>query len=342
MVTENLTLGLFLVVFAGLLQGSFMLPMKYTTSWKWENVWLVFSSTAYLFLPWLIAYLTVPRLSEVLSETSSRTLVQTVALGLGWGVGALTFGLGVDYLGLALGFAIILGLTAAIGTLVPLLVLSPESLAGTQGLMIVIGIAIIIAGISVCSWAGNLKEKALAGGGRSVTGNEPRSYALGLLFCLLSGVLSPFGNLGFAFGSEITEVALEMGTSEHYAANPLWALITLPLFACNAGFSLYLLSRSGAFSRFATAPVHYYLLAAAMGAMWIGGMATYGSGANKLGAAGASVGWAILMSSMVIFANLWGVVTGEWAGAGKKPLRVMAAGVLLLVVAIFVIGLSRA
>ncbi|HLV02046.1 MAG TPA: L-rhamnose/proton symporter RhaT [Acidobacteriota bacterium] len=342
MVTENLTLGLVLVLLGGLLQGSFMLPMKYTREWKWENVWLVFSATAYLILPWLIAYLTVPRLGDVLSGTSSRTLVQTIALGLGWGVGALTFGLGVDYLGLALGFAIILGLTAAIGTLVPLLVLSPESLGGTPGLMILIGIAIIIAGISVCSWAGNLKEQALAGGGRSVTGNEPRSYALGLLFCILSGILSPFGNLGFAFGSEVSEVALAMGTSEHYAANPLWALLTLPLFFCNAGFSLYLLSRSGAFSRFSTAPAHYYLLAASMGAMWIGGMATYGSGANKLGEAGASVGWAILMSSMVIFANLWGVLTGEWAGAGKKPLRVMGLGVFLLIIAIFVIGFSRA
>lgn len=342
MVTENLTLGLILVLFGGLLQGSFMLPMKYTRTWKWENVWLIFSSTAYLLLPWLIAYVTVPRLGEVLTETSSRTLTQTIALGLGWGVGALTFGLGVDYLGLALGFAVILGLTAAIGTLVPLLVLSPESLAGTQGWMIILGIAIIIVGISVCSWAGNLKENALVGGGRSVTGNEPRSYALGLLFCILSGILSPFGNLGFAFGSEITEVALAMGTSEHYAANPLWALITLPLFVCNAGFSIYLLSRSGAFSRYSTAPAHYYLLAAGMGAMWIGGMATYGSGANRLGEAGASVGWAILMSSMVIFANLWGVVTGEWANAGKKPLRVMSLGVLLLIVAIFVIGLSRA
>lgn len=341
MITEDLTLGLVLVLLGGFCQGSFMLPMKYTPLWRWENGWLIFSATAYLILPWLVALLTVPELKRVLSETSTGTLVQTLLLGLGWGLGALTFGLGVDYLGLALGFAIILGLTAAIGTLVPALVLAPQSLAGSQGTGLFIGMALILVGIPLCSWAGKLKEEALLGGGRSVTGNEPRSYALGLLFCVLSGVLSPFGNLGFAFGSEITETALRFGTSEHYASNPLWAILTLPLFACNASFCFYLLIRHRSAGRFLTSPRSYYLLAGSMGALWIAGMALYGSGANRLGPLGASAGWAILMSSMVVVANLWGVVTGEWKGSGKRPLRVMAYGVLLLIAAIFVIGFSK-
>ena len=339
--TENLTLGLALVVLGGICQGSFMLPMKYAEKWRWENAWLIFSSTAYLILPWLVAFLTVPQLRNILAHTSGTTIFQTLLFGLGWGLGALTFGLGVDRLGLALGFAIILGLTAAIGTLVPLWVLSPETLTSSQSRCVCQGVALILIGVSLCSWAGKLKEVALKGETRSVSSSEPKSFAIGLTLCILSGVLSPFGNLGFAFGSEISRVALESGTSEFNAANPLWAVITFPLFLCNASFCAYLLVRHKSAEKFLSSPRYYYLLCASMGALWIAGMALYGSGANHLGPLGSSIGWAILMSSMVIVANLWGVVTGEWNKSGRKPLRVMGVGVLILIVAIFVIGLGK-
>jgi L-rhamnose-H+ transport protein len=318
-----------------------MLPMKYTEKWRWENAWLIFSSTAYLILPWLVAFLTVPHLRNILAHTSSTTILQTLMFGLGWGLGALTFGLGVDRLGLALGFAIILGLTAAIGTLVPLWVLSSESLTSSQSRFVVLGVGLIIIGVSLCSWAGKLKEDALKGETGSVPSSEPRSFVIGLIFCILSGVLSPFGNLGFAFGSEISRVALEFGTSEFYAANPLWAVITLPLFMCNASFCAYLLIRRKSAGKFLSSPRYYYLLCASMGALWIAGMALYGSGANQLGPLGSSIGWAILMSSIVLVANIWGVLTGEWKDSGRKPLRVMGVGALVLIVAIFVIGLGK-
>ena len=339
--TESLVFGLTLVLLGGVCQGSFMLPMKYAKKWRWENAWLIFSSTAYLILPWLVAFFTVPQLGNILAHTSRTTILQTLLFGLGWGFGALTFGLGVDRLGLALGFAIILGLTAAIGTLVPLWVLSSENLSRSQSGLIFLGVVLILVGFSLCSWAGKLKEVALKGETRSVSNSDPKSFAIGLLLCILSGVLSPFGNLGFAFGSEISRVALEFGTSEFYAANPLWAVITLPLFLCNASFCVYLLIRDKSAEQFLSSPRHYYLLCISMGALWIVGMALYGSGANHLGPIGSSVGWAILMSSMVIVANVWGVVTGEWKKSGRKPLQVMGFGVLALTVAIFAIGLSK-
>lgn len=339
--TENLTLGLTLVLLGGICQGSFMLPMKYAETWRWENAWLIFSSTAYLILPWLVAFLTVPQLRNILAGTSNTTILQTLLFGLGWGLGALTFGLGVDRLGLALGFAIILGLTAAIGTLVPFWVLSSETLTSSQTRFVLLGVILILIGVSLCSWAGKLKEVALKGETRSVSSSEPKSFAIGLLFCILSGVLSPSGNLGFAFGSEISRVALEFGTSEFYAANPLWAVITLPLFLCNASFCAYLLIRHKSAGRFLSSPGYYYVLCASMGALWIAGMALYGSGANQLGPLGSSIGWAILMSSIVLVANIWGVITGEWKGSGSKPLRVMGVGAVVLIVAIFVIGLGK-
>lgn len=340
--SENVLSGILLTVLAGALQGSFMLPLKYTRKWNWENAWLWSSVSSYLIFPWLFALVTVPRLGEVLSHTSVGTISRTLLFGLGWGMGALTFGLGVNYLGMAVGIAVILGLTASIGSLVPLLVLSPERLRSLQGALILSGVTVMLLGISLCSRAGKLKEEALGGHVKPLMGNQDGSYALGLLFCILSGILSSCGNFGFAFGSEISAWAIKYGTPQNYAANPLWAVITLPLFVCNVGYCLYLLVRNRTLGRFLCRDTrHYYLGTIGMGVLWMGGMALYGAGAYKLGRLGPSIGWGILMSSIVIVANLWGLLTGEWVGSGRKPVHIMYAGVVVLLAAIVIIGLSN-
>jgi L-rhamnose-H+ transport protein len=337
--TENGTAGIMLILLAGFLQGTFMLPMKYAQRWEWENTWLGFSFSAYLVFPWLVALLTVPHLKEVFANTSGVTLVKTFVWGLGWGLGGLLFGLSVNYVGLALGFAIVIGLTAALGTLIPLLLVSHVDLASTQGTLVMAGVMVALVGISVCSWAGKLRENASAKD-RSTSDPPPsRSYTLGLLLCMVSGFLCPCGNLGFAFGSEMTVVATKLGTAAEYASYPLWALLALPPFICSGGFCLYLLARNRTLARFVlTETGRNYLLAASMGLMWLGGMLLYGMGANMLGHIGSSIGWAIVMSLMVIVANLWGLATGEWRGIGRRPLRIMTAGLAILVIAMFMIG----
>jgi L-rhamnose-H+ transport protein len=338
-VTESGALGILLILVAGFLQGTFMLPIKYAQKWEWENTWLGFSISAYLVFPWLVALLTVPHLREVFANTTNPTLVKTFLWGLGWGVGGLLFGLGVNYIGLALGFAIVIGLTAALGTLIPLLLVSRVDLASTQGMLIIAGVVVALVGIAVCSWAGKLRERVLAESQKSSDAPPRRSFGLGLLLCVLSGVLCPCGNFGFAFGSEITTVAAKSGTAAHFASYPLWALLALPPFICNGTFCLFLLARNRNFARFLLPGIgRNYLLAASMGVMWLGGMLLYGMGANRLGSIGSSIGWAIVMSLMVIVANLWGLWTGEWRGVGRNPLRIMCAGLAILVVAMFMVG----
>jgi L-rhamnose-H+ transport protein len=336
---ENWTTGLTLILMAGILQGSFALPMKYTSKWNWENTWLSYSLMAYLIFPWLVAVLAVPELKEILQQTSTATFLRTILFGFGWGLGCLTFGLGIDYLGLSLGFAVILGLTAAVGTLIPLLVLSPEKLMSAQGALLMTGVVTMLVGISLCSWAGKLKENALKAGFEGPNQAPRKSYALGLLFCILSGVLSACANLGFAFGTEVTSLATKWGTRQQYASIPLWAVMMLPLFLCNGPFCLYLLVRKQSLAKFLLPQTgRYFFLAGSMALMWLVGMLFYGFGANKLGKTGSSIGWAILMSSVVIVANLWGLTTREWRGTGLGPKRTMRVGLLILVVAIFIIG----
>ena len=261
--------GYLLVMAAGVFQGSFMLPMKFTKRWAWENSWLIFSSTAYLVWPWLFVFLTLSHVGATYASVSNRSLLIVALFGVGWGLGALTFGLGVDKLGIALGYTVIVGLAASVGTLIPMVVLSPGKLMQIQGRLTIAALLLVLAGISLCSWAGNLRnpEEVSAKGRR-------RSFALGLVICVLSGVLSSFGNLGFAFGNEVVQKAIEQGTPPSVAGNALWALLTIPLFICNAGYSAWLLSKRGTLSKFFQTGIHpYWILGALMGFLWFAGFA---------------------------------------------------------------------
>ena len=296
---------------------------------------------AYLLFPWLIAILTVPHLWQILGETSGRSWGVIIFYGIGWGIGALTFGLGIAAVGLALGFAIILGITASVGALLPLLVLNSPDHPSSQHLLIFFGVAIMLIGIVVCAWAGRMKETAL-GADSSTAGARRPSYSWGLVLCVVSGILSSFGNLGFAFGTEMTTVSLRWHTPSQFASIPFWAVIIAPLFVCNAGFCTYLLARNHTISCFKTpATSHCHLLTASMALMWLIGMMIYGMGATMLGSLGPTIGWALLMSLVVVVANLWGIATGEWKLAGRRPLWAMSAGLAIVVVSMFMVGLGN-
>jgi len=305
------------------------------------NTWLGFSIFGYLVFPWVVALLTVPHLPEVFVNTSRATLAWTFLWGLGWGLGGLLFSLGVNYVGLALGFAIVIGLTAAVGTLIPLVLVSHVDLASAQGTFVVSGTVVALLGIALCSWAGKLRENESVNNQETSDGAPRRSFGLGMLLCVLSGLLCPCGNLGFAFGLEVRALATRWGTTPQYSSIPLWAFLTFPPFICNAAVCVYLLLRKRSLPRFLLHGTRRnFLLAASMGAMWLGGMILYGMGASMLGAIGSSIGWAIAMSLMVLVANLWGLLAGEWRGAGWRPLRMMSTGLVILVAAMFMVGLG--
>jgi L-rhamnose-H+ transport protein len=331
--TNSLVYGLALVLGAGACQGTFMLPTKWIKGWAWENYWLIFACTAYLTCPWILALATIPRLFDVYAGASLGSLLSVGIYGTGWGIGALTFGLAVEALGLALGFAVILGVAATAGTVVPLLVQTPQGFSVAQGALTAVSLAIMVAGVAVCSLAGRWKE---------TEGATPRSYRRGLLLAIASGLLSSCGNLGFAFGSEITHRAEQLGTPETLAPNALWTLLTLPLFLCNAGYSTFLLRKKGSSSNFAGKGAgRNYALGAMMGILWMSGFGLYGAGARTLGDLGPSLGWAIMMSTMVLAANISGLLTREWEAAPRPSKQQLALGVLVLLVAISGLGYAN-
>lgn len=146
----NVAGGVAGVLVGGLLNGSFVAPMKRMRAWQWENSWFVYSVSGLLVIPWLAALATVPHLADVFRNSSESSLLQVALFGLGWGVGSVLFGLGVNRLGLAVGYGIILGLIAPIGTFLPLLVLHRERLWTLQGKALIAGTIVVI--VASCFW----------------------------------------------------------------------------------------------------------------------------------------------------------------------------------------------
>jgi len=326
------------VVAGGVLHGSFALPMKKMSAWKWENTWLVYSISGLVVLPWLLAVLTVPPFAGAVAATSPATLALIVLCGVGWGAGSTLFGLAIDSVGMALTFAIVLGITSSLGSLLPLLIQNPAELFARRGQILLAGLALVVAGIIICSKAGALRERARSP--QPAAGARRGGVFTGLLICIASGVLSPALNFGFVFGEPLKQEAIRLGASQDFAGNALWALALGGGFFVNAGYAVYLLGKNRTWSAYSSANARgwYWLGAALMGCLWYMGVSIYGMGAAAMGPLGGVLGWPIFMSTVIIMANVWGAATGEWKGAGAQATRMMWSGVAILIAAIAVIA----
>lgn len=328
--------GLAVVAAGAAMQGSFALPQKFIRGWAWERMWLIYSITAMLAIPWLLILASIPQAWGAYSAVPGGVLARTALFGAGWGVGSVLFGLGIARVGIALAFAIIISLTAAVGSVVPLAVLHPEQFATRRGALLLVGLAVVVAGVALCSRAGALKEAA--GGGATAARS---GFARGLLICVASGIASPMMNFSFAFGGPIAEQATRLGAGPATANFAVFAVAVSAGFLINAGYCIYLLVRNrswrgGEPERGASNLV----LALAMGALWLFGFFFYGTGAAWLGSYGPIVGWPVFMTVMVLVANFWGLATGEWKQAPSKAKRLLAAGIVVLIAALIIIGAS--
>jgi L-rhamnose-H+ transport protein len=328
----DLTYGVAGVLVGGILNGSFVAPMKKMSGWKWENTWLVYSLSGLLVIPWMAALTTVPNLGAVLTGASVAGIWRVLLFGLGWGVGSVLFGLGIARMGLAVGYGLILGLIAPIGTFLPLIVLHPEQLQTRRGTSLIVGTLIVVCGIILCAIAGKMREH---------DNTRPKQgFAIGLLICVLAGIFSPMLNFSFAFGGELQQRALDAGATRDAASNAIWPLCLTAGLIANAGYSILLFQRGGSWKLFRGAPASYWGWSALMGVLCFGSFIVYGAGANALGSLGAVVGWPLFMSMSLITSNTLGWISGEWSGAPPKAIRYAVTGMAILIVAITVIALG--
>jgi len=332
-------IGLLLTLVGGVMAGNCMVPQKFVRHWRWENTWLVFSLVSLVLIPWLLAFLTIGDLPAVYAQLSGGQLAVPFLFGAGWGVAQVLFGLSMVRLGVALGYAIIIGLGAMLGSLVPLLFQHREVLASRKGLFILGGVVIMVAGIVVSSWAGRQRELAAAQKPREDEAGSS-SYGLALLAAVICGVLAPMLNYSLAFGQEIAQEAMRQGASAANSAYAVWPVGLTGGLLPNLAYSLYLLGKNHSWGRFRRVrPDVYY--AGLMGVLWMGAVAIYGMGAGFLGLLGTSIGWALFQIFMIMTANVSGLATGEWAGARRQTVHLLWAGLALLALATVVISMGN-
>jgi len=333
----SLPIGIALTLLAGLMSGNCMLPMKFNRSWKWENTWLVFSVVSLFVIPWALALGLVSHLFETYSALSLLQIAVPFLFGAGWGVAQVLFGISVQRLGLGLAYAIIVGLGALLGTLVPLFVQQRSQVDKQALLEILLGVAVMIIGICLCTWGGQIRERSDRTGAQPTPGG---GYFIAVLLAILCGVMAPMLNFSFAFGQDIARQAVHLGNSELHAAHAVWPVGLAGGFLPNIAYSLYLLRKNRSWSKFnATSPDA--LLAILMGALWMGAFALYGMSATYLGSLGTSIGWGLLQIFMIMTATLSGVLTGEWKSAPGSSRSLLISGLACLTAATVLLAMGN-
>ncbi len=340
-------LGVFLHALGGLAAGSFYLPYKKVRGWAWELYWLVGGVFSWILAPWIAAALTSPRLLDVLRGAPAKTVLATFLLGVLWGVGGLTFGLSMRYLGLSLGYALALGFCAVFGTVVPPLFQGQMGslAAALSGQVTLAGVLVCLIGIAVCGRAGARREKEVPAAGTGSAASE-RSFAKGFWVAVFSGIMSSCMAFAYAAGKPIAARAVALGTPDIFQNFPVMIVALAGGFTTNAVWCAVLLRRNRRRRAAATSPAAVagrapfwpnLIFSALAGVTWYLQFFFYGMGTTRMGRYDFS-SWTIHMAFIILFSNLWGLVLREWKGSRRRTVGLVAAGLLVLILSTVVVG----
>ncbi len=331
-------IGLLIIAIGSFGQSSSYVPINKIRDWSWENFWLVQGIFAWLVFPYLGAMLAVPEGSTLLELWCSPGSLGAVIYGMLWGVGGLTFGLSMRYLGVALGQSIALGTCAGFGTLFPALFGGTNLFEGT-GLILLTGVCITLAGIAVIGYAGSLRARNMSEEEKKAA---VKDFALtkGLAVALLAGVMSACFNLGLESGNEVLAKAREAGASDLFALNPVILLVTLGGFCTNAVYCIFQNVKNGTgkdyFSVSGGTLLNNVLFCALAGVLWYSQFFGLGMGKSYFSDSPVMLAfsWSILMSLNVIFSNVWGILLKEWKGVDRRTIVVLITGMCILILSL--------
>ena len=336
----NTLIGLLIIAVGSMGQSSSYVPINKIKEWSWENFSLTQGVFAWLIFPFLGALLamTLPDMIEIYSSNSVASL-QVIGYGALWGVGGLTFGLSMRFLGIALGQSVALGTTAALGTLIPSMI--NGELFSPKGLILLLAVAVTLIGIALVGYAGSLRSKNMS---EEEKRKAIKDFALkkGLLIALLSGVMSACFNLGLNAGIPIREAAVAGGVSDLFAQNPVTLLVTTGGFITNLIYCLYMnrKNRTGGEIKKSSSSVfsNNILFCALAGLLWYSQFFGLGMGQSffEPGSVMMAFSWSILMSLNVVFSNVWGIILKEWKGAGKRAVIYLALGMAVLIFSLII------
>jgi len=351
----------------GLASASNFIPFRPIKRWSWEIYWIVQGFAAWIVAPAVVGYLLVPDLSSVLHQAPSSTLWHSFLWGVMWGVGGLTFGLAIRYLGIALGYAIALGFCTAFGTLMPPIFNGQMSAIMHQrgGQVILLGVLVCLIAIAVNGLAGYSKEREVSAEEKALLGERDYSFGKGLAVAIFAGIMSACFAYGLAAGKPIATITHDRLLATHRALLwqnlPVLVVVLWGGFATNLIWSVILIIRNRSARQFLGAPginpmgtdasvspesapnlspsalARNYILAALAGVIWYFQFFFYSMGQTKMGKYDFS-SWTLHMASIIIFATLWGIALHEWHDTSLKTRLLVGCGLFLLIGSTVVVG----
>lgn len=335
-------LGIIYHSIGGFSSASFYVPYNGVKKWSWGTYWIVLGFVAWIIMPTIGGMITSSDLWQILSGSSISCRMWTWFYGFLWGFGGLLAGLGLRYLGLALGQSICLGVSAVVGTIVPAIMQNKLVLLFTTfpGAIILTGFILCIAGVFFCGYAGVLKDRLLSDSDKKASVKE-FSAVKGFTVALLGGVFSACMAFAIAAGAPIALKAVEMGTAPVFVNIPIFVLALSGGFCSNLIYNIITSIKSKTFGDYTIKPrstlFRNYGLAFLSGLMWYGQFFFYGMGSTKMGKYDFA-SWSIHMASIIIFSNLWGVVLKEWKAANARIRFYLWLGIILLILSVILIG----
>ncbi|SEL47983.1 L-rhamnose-H+ transport protein [Chitinophaga rupis] len=342
-------LGVFFHFIGGFASGSFYIPYKKVKNWAWESYWIVGGFFSWLIVPFLAAWITVPDFLAIIRNTSSTTLFWTYFMGVLWGIGGLTFGLAMRYLGLSLGMSVALGYTSAFGSLIPPIyrdlfgheagaVTFSSMLHSNSGLLVLAGVVVCLLGIAICGKAGVMKERELPEDQKKESIQE-FNLRKGLLVATVSGILSACFNFGIEAGKPMAEIAVQQGSNPLFQNNVIFVVLLWGGLTTNLCWCMLLNARNKTFGNYtdrSTPLASNYLFAAIAGTTWFLQFFFYGMGESKLGNGASS--WILHMAFIIMVSSLWGITLREWKGVSSKTYGTIIAGIITIMISVLLVG----
>jgi len=344
----GIVLGIIFHFIGGFASGSFYVPFRRVRGWSWESAWIVGGVFSWLIVPFVAASLTVPGFMDIIRSAEGSTLLWTYFFGLLWGIGGLTFGLSMRYLGMSLGMSVALGYCSAFGALVPSVyyALNPtagktgiwEMIASPGGPLILVGVAVCLAGIGICGRAGMMKEKELDEATKK-EGVAEFNLTKGLAVATVSGILSACFNFGIEAGKDMAAVAVGYGANPLFQNNVIFVVLLWGGLTTNFIWSMVLNFRNKSFGDYSnrkSALLQNYGWAALAGTTWFMQFFFYGMGESKLGNGASS--WILHMAFIILISSAWGLFLKEWKGVSRRTFATILAGVGVILLSVLLVG----
>ncbi|MFC2115950.1 L-rhamnose/proton symporter RhaT [Bacteroidota bacterium] len=344
-------LGIFYHSIGGIASGSFYMPFNKVKGWAWESYWIIGGFFSWLIVPPVAAWITVPGFAELIAASSRQILFFTFLMGLLWGIGGLSYGLGVRYLGMSLGNSVVLGFCAAFGAIVPSIYyninptegkVSFTGMLGSQGgQLVLLGVIICLIGIALSGKAGMMKERELSEEAQRASVAE-FSIVKGLIIAVLSGILSSFFNFGIEAGKPLADAAVAAGFNPLYQNNVTFVVILWGGLTTNLIWTAILSIKNKSYGDFVNtkSPIAKNIMFSALaGTTWFLQFFFYGMGESKLGNGASS--WILHMSTIILTANMWGIYRKEWKDVKTETKWTITIGIIVILLSVVLVGIGN-